>query len=185
MYLEDMNPYDSISILNDLNSNIADKDNTKIYFMSQNDFDFSPHTFSYFEERNMAKMINYNLDQLDWDIFLPILRPCITTTKGFDVFIKEIYKQKFPNLDGVLWLNDNMQTEINTIPVIGKRYYDNFGYIYNPAYAKKNFELEFTEVMKLTKQYFYVDNIYFKYLKIKLDDDHIYNMRKKFNFGLI
>jgi len=182
IYFEEINPYDLLLIVDDLYSNVVDKDSTTIYIMINNsDFTFE-YDFCYINETNIPKVINYNLDNLEWDIILPIFKPCITTTYGFDLKIKEIYKKKFPKFDGVLWLNDGVQKDINIYPVIGRKYYEKTGFIYNSIYKKKNFENEFTEIMKFSVKYYFVKDIYFKSLMMKSDDDNIYNMRKKFNF---
>jgi hypothetical protein len=184
IYLDAINPHDLMRILDLLNTNITDKD-TKIYLMSNIPVtDFKPYNFCYLNETNIPKMINYNLDNLDWDIVIPIFRPIVTFT-GFEVEIKKIYEEKFPKLDGVLQLNDGIKNMFNIFPVIGKNYYQKFGYIYNPNYKKTKFETEFHEIMKLTNKSFFVEKVYFKLLNIKSDDDNIYELRKKFNFGLI
>jgi hypothetical protein len=129
-------------------------------------------------------MINYKLDELDWDIVMPMLRPCLATMKGFDTQIKKLYSAKYPRLDGVLWLNDGVQKDINTFPVVGRLYYNDFDYIYNPIYTKKNFEKEFTEVNKLSKKVTFINSIFFKNLRFGPDDDKIYDLRRRNNFGL-
>lgn len=174
IYLDDINPYDLIQLLDMINSTISDKDNTKIYLMTNDSsFDFAPYDYFYSSETSIPKMINMNLDTIDWDIVLPIFNPVIAA-KGFDSITK-IYQNKFPNLDGVLLLNDQH-------PIIGKKYYEKFGYVYNPVYKKKNFEEEFFDILKQSDNIYFYDKTYFKNLDLKSDDDKIYEMRKKFNF---
>lgn len=183
VYFPNVNPYDLMTILEIINSNIVDKENTKICIMTdRDDFDFEPYSFYYLNE-SIPKMINYKLSELKWDIVMPIIRPSITN-RGFDNFIKKNYNENFPNLDGVLWLNDNNQTDINTYPVIGRKYYEHFSYIYNPVYNKTNFEKEFTDVLKIKNTYHFVNKICIKPIIMKLDDDNIYELRKKINFEL-
>jgi hypothetical protein len=184
IFLPDTNPYNISMLLDDLNTNIVDKDFTKIHLMLNDpNFEFDICDFTYLNCDNTVTMINHNLDQLDWDIVLPIFRNCIATTNGFDSHIKDIYLENFPNLDGCLWLDSNCK-DINMFPIIGRKYYEKFNYIYNPIYTKRNFEKEFSEVLKLTNQYFFVEEKYFREIKIELDDDNIYQLRKKVNFEL-
>ena len=176
IYLENLNPYDLVQLLDAISNSISDKENTKIYLMTNDpNFDFEPYEYCYLPENSITKMINHNLDVLDWDIVFPIYKPCILA-KNFD-HITSVYKDKFPELDGVLLLND-------IHPIIGRKYYENFGYVYNPIYKRKNFEEEFITVLKQSNKIQFYDKFYFKMLDLKLDDDNIYEMRKKFNFGL-
>lgn len=178
-YFENINSYNIMNILDLLNSNMKD---SHICITSNIDFNFEPYKYYYFNDTSIPNMINYKLSELHWDILLPIYKP-IVSLPNFDIDIKNIYNQYFPNLDGVLWLNDGVQKEINTLPIIGRKYYDKFGYIYNPIY-KTNFEKEFTDVSNILNKSKFIDKIYLKELNIKSDDDNIYELRKKFNFGL-
>jgi hypothetical protein len=185
IFIREMNPYDICQILGALNSVIEDKNNTKIILMTNDStFDFEPYEYYYLPEYNIQKMINYKLDEFEWDIVLPLFRPIIAT-KNFDTLIKNLYKQKFENLDGVLWINDDIQSDLAILAIVGRRYYEKFGYIYNPVYFKKNFEEEFTEILKINKKYYYYDKTtIFKILPLKLDDDNIFDFRKKINFEI-
>lgn len=185
VFIDDINSYDLIHILDVLKSQIVDKKNTSIYITSNDiSFDFENYDFSYLTKINITSMINYKLNELEWDIVLPILRPCIVKY-GFDSLIKKLYKENFPDLDGVLWLNTGEKDDIIKFPVVGKKYYNRFGYLYNPAYNKKYFEEEFAFVAKYYKKVFFIENILIKNLPVIFDDDKIYELRKKFNFGLV
>jgi hypothetical protein len=183
IYIREMNPYDLLQILGALESVVCEKDNTKIVIMTNDStFDFDHYEYYYSSDTNIQKMINYKLDELEWDIILPIFRPFIAT-RNFDSIIKKLYEEYFKNLDGVLWVNDNVQHEVATFPIIGRKYYEKFGYVFNSIYNKKNFEEEFTEILKLNKKYHYYDKTtMFKILPLKLDDDNIFDFRKKINF---
>lgn len=175
--IDNVNFYDLEQIVNALNSSVSDN-NTKIVITTNDEkVKFDLFEINYLKEINIPKLINYNLENLEWDILLPITKPLILS-KGFDSNIKPQYK--FEDLDGVLLLNfDN-----NVLPVIGRKYYENFGYIYNPVYKRKNFENEFYEVLKINKKSISTNNIRFKFIELKSDDDNIYDLRKKINFNL-
>jgi hypothetical protein len=175
IYWNDINPYDLMQILDVINSKITDKESVKIYLMTNDiTFDFEPYEFFYSSETSIPKMINMNLDIIDWDIVIPIYKPSVIA--GFDKIIKR-YSELFPNLDGVLLLND-------TYPVIGKKYYEKFKYVYNPVYKYKHFDDEFMEVAKKLNKLNFLDNIPLKILDLKSDDNNIYEMRQRLNFGL-
>ena len=179
IYLDKINIYDLEQLVLTLNSSIEDKDNTNIYIMTNTLKHKLEFETCYLDEHKIQIMINHNLSELEWDLVLPIMYPYIIS-KGFDTQIKDIYKQKFKNTEGVLFLSNDKG---NNLTAIGREYYEKFGHIYNPIYTNKNFENEFIDIMKLTNKY-YEDNLRFKIIEIKTDDDNIYEMRKKMNFGI-
>lgn len=181
IFLEDINLYDFEQIINALDGSITDKENTNIYIMYNNSkFKFRFESF-YMKEIHIPKLINHNLNNLNWDIVLPIINPLIIT-KGFDTTIKNIYKQKFDNFDGVLVLNNE---HCDKLPIIGKNYYKEFNYIYNPVYVKKNYLNEFYDILLFKDKYQNTSDIKFKFIELKHDDDNIYELRKKTNFSLL
>jgi hypothetical protein len=115
------------------------------------------------------------------DIIIP-LTDIYDFEEGFDNKIREAYKQHFPKMDGVLLLQN--EDESITIPVIGKNYVKEFGYIYNPIYTTDVAEKEFLDVLKLKQKYVIIKDILFNRVELVREDDKIYEFRKKFNFGL-
>ena len=180
IYFDDINLYDIEQLLGIFKKTINNSGTTKIY-LTTNDLNLENYDFSYLNKINVPSMINYKLDELDWDIVLPITRPCIISY-NFDNIIKKKYEEKFNDLDGVLLLND-AGSDIK-YPVVGRKYYDRFGYLYNPAYNKKNYEEEFIDILNINNKVYYLDGIV-KTIPLKSDDDNIYEMRKKLNFGII
>ena len=175
IFLDELNPYDLDQIIELLNSNT--NEDTEICIMTnESEVNYEPYRYYYLSDVNIPKMINYKLDEIDWDIILPIFKPCITI-KGVDSVIRKLYTDKFKNLDGILSLNDEFF-------VIGKNFYKKLGYLYNPAYNKKNFENELVEISKLSNKYSLFKQPIMKVLSLKSDDDKIFELRKKFNFSL-
>jgi hypothetical protein len=65
----------------------------------------------------------------------------------------------FADTDGILWVNDGTQGEnLNTISIMGRKMYDSFGYLYNPAYKSLFCDTEFTDLCKgpLASKYTYI-----------------------------
>ena len=62
----------------------------------------------------------------------------------------------YPNTDGVLWFNDgNQGNRLNTLCILGKKYYERFNYIYHPDYTSLWADNEFMDVANLlNKQIF-------------------------------
>jgi hypothetical protein len=92
-----------------------------------------------------------------WDILLLASDDMRPKVKGYDDIIRNNMKNNFLNTDGVLWFNDGyMKDRLNTLCILGKKYYERFGYIYHPDYKSVYADNEFTEVSKILKrvQYF-------------------------------
>jgi hypothetical protein len=92
-----------------------------------------------------------------YDILLLASDDMIPEVKGYDRIIREKMIQYYPDTDGVLWFNDGFQKDrLNTLSILGKKYYDRFGYIYHPSYKSLWCDNEFTEVAtKLGKQTYF------------------------------
>jgi hypothetical protein len=180
---KDLNIYDILNLADEITAQIAQPKLTEIVITVPRQPIDTKYRLDISQENGNANLINSHLDNYKWDILLPIIEP-FTPFPKFDDNICELYQKFYPTLDGVLWLNDGVQKNICTLPVIGRKYYEEFGYVYNPAYSVKNFDKEFTEILKLKKAYTYVNDVFFGKKIITLDDDNIYQFREKYHFGL-
>jgi hypothetical protein len=113
--------------------------------------------FAYFFGESKTKMqaINADVDKVNgWDILLLASDDMIPIIKGYDSIIRNDMNNNFKDTDGVLWYNDGGQNDINTLCILGKKYYERFNYIYNPEYISLWCDNEFTDVsLKLKKCY--------------------------------
>jgi hypothetical protein len=134
-----------------------------------------------------------------WDILLNISDDQEPITKGYDNIIRNLMPD---NLDASLWLFDGRNRSVNTQEIIGRKYYERFGYIYHPSYKSLYCDNESTEVAQiLGKQiksskciirhihpFFYrnmkYDALYLKNDLYKQEDKANYLQRKAINFGL-
>jgi hypothetical protein len=181
--IKNLNTYDVLTIADEINAQLSQPQLTEVVISTpRQPIDVKYHS-DISIETSSARLINSNLDKYKWDIVLPITEPFIPLP-NFDDKIREQYQKAYPALNGVLWLNDGAQQAICTLPVIGRKYYEEFGYVYNPAYANKNFDKEFTEVLKIKKSYTYINDALFTKKIIIPDDDNIYQFREKHHFGL-
>ena len=147
--------------------------------------------------------VNRDIDVSDdWDIILLASDDMIPQIVGFDTIIINLMKQKYPDTDGILFFNDGFQKDkLNTLCILGKKYYNRFGYIYYPEYKSTWCDNEFMFVGKiLNKQTYYPtviikhehpdwgygsnDEIHFKNLKNLNYDRDLFYYRQKNNFFL-
>lgn len=120
----------------------------------------------YFFGNNDSKIsaINADIPEDDWDILVLVSDDMIPEVAGFDNIIREKMTEHYPDLDGVLWFFDGWRRDLNTLCILGRKYYDRFGYIYHPAYKSFWCDAEFTEVAaKLGKQTF-IDQVIIRHL---------------------
>ena len=147
--------------------------------------------------------VNRDIDKVNnWDILLLASDDMIPKIKGYDEIIINKMKDIYPNTDGVLWFNDGFKkSELNTICILGKRYYEKFNYIYYPEYKSTWCDNEFMTVANLLGKQTYFDDVIIKHEHPdwgygKQDEIHkknyqdlnydtnLYNNRKKINFEL-
>lgn len=106
--------------------------------------------------------INRDLEKVnfDWDILLLASDDMIPEIKGYDETIIESMKLYFPDTDGVLWFNDGYAgNKLNTLCILGKKYFERFNYIYYPEYKSVWADNEFTDVSICLKKYKYFGNV--------------------------
>jgi len=111
--------------------------------------------------KNKIEAINADMEEFDdFDVVLLASDDMIPQIQGYDDMIRENMKKYFPDTDGVLWFFDGNRRDLNTLCILGKKYYDRFGYIYHPGYKSFYCDNEFTQVAnRLGKQQFIEDVI--------------------------
>ena len=111
----------------------------------------------YFYGNSKTKMqaINADMENVNgWDIVLLASDDMVPVENGYDEIIRQDMTAHFNDTDGVLWYNDGGQNNINTLCILGKKYYERFGYIYHPDYISLWCDNEFTDVsVNLNKVY--------------------------------
>lgn len=158
--------------------------------------------YYYGNSKTKIEAINANMDNEEFDMLILASDDMIPLQVGYDESMRSHLFGKFPDGDGVLQINDGRQGErLNTLCIMGKKYYDRFGYIYNPEYTSIYADNEFTDVSRLLNRVIYVDytpvrhywvsytgideltirNESKEYYRI---DEEVYKRRKSNNFGL-
>lgn len=104
--------------------------------------------------RDMKEVHKYDIILLASDDMIPI-------KKGYDQIIRNKMKEYYPDTDGVLFFNDGHRgSSLNTLSILGKKYYDRFGYIYHPSYKTEYCDNEFMEVAdRLGRQHYFEETI--------------------------
>ena len=158
--------------------------------------------FTFGVSKSKVDAINRDLyGKHDWDIILLASDDMIPQVKGYDKIIIDNMKKYYPDTDGVLWFNDGNQGEkLNTLSILGKKYFDRFGYIYYPEYKSTWCDNEFMDVANILKKQTYFQDVIIKHehpdwgygyrdiihqenLKNELHDKSLYEKRKKINFN--
>ncbi len=123
--------------------------------------------------------INADIPNDDWDILVLISDDMIPEVAGFDDIIRQKMMKHFPDTDGVLWFFDGWRRDLNTLCILGRKYYDRFGYIYHPDYKSFWSDAEFTEVATALDKQVFIDQVIIRHLHpdIVMQDEATY---KKF-----
>jgi hypothetical protein len=114
---------------------------------------------------NKIHAINRDIENYqNWDIVLLASDDMIPQVKGYDKIIVDKMKELYPDTDGVLFFNDGFKkNELNTLCILGKKYYERFNYIYNPEYRSTWCDNEFTQVANILKKQTYIDEVIIKH----------------------
>jgi hypothetical protein len=117
-------------------------------------------TMFYGNNKSKIEAINADLDNVDFDILLLASDDMIPVVKGYDTIIRNNMFKLYPDTDGILWFNDGYQgNKLNTLCILGKKYYDRFGYIYNPEYISVWSDNEFMDVGNILEKQTYFDEV--------------------------
>lgn len=122
---------------------------------------FKNITYVYGDSHSKIHAINRDIDMIeDWDIVLLASDDMIPKVKGYDNIIRNKMKENYPDTDGVLWFNDgHMGNKLNTLCILGKKYYDRFNYIYQPEYKSVWSDNEFMLVGNILKKQTYFEDV--------------------------
>jgi hypothetical protein len=126
---------------------------------------FKNTTFVFGDSKSKIDAVNRDIDiNGDWDIILLASDDMIPNVKGYDEIIINKMKEFYPDTDGVLWFNDGFQgKKLNTLCILGKKYYERFGYIYHTDYKSTWCDNEFMDVANLLDKQTYIDDVIIKH----------------------
>jgi hypothetical protein len=123
---------------------------------------------TYFFGTSTSKIDAVNRDinkfEKEWSILLLASDDMVPQIKGYDNLIRLKMNEHFGDTDGVLWFNDGFQgNRLNTLCILGKKYYERFGYIYFPQYKSCFCDNEFMEVANVLGKQKYFEEVIIKH----------------------
>jgi hypothetical protein len=145
-------------------SNLNNQDYFILVSCDENDITMLNHHFKYQGNpkikfvygisKNKIDAINRDFEHLpkEWDILVNMSDDMVFTQRGFDDVLRNDFSGDY---DLCLHYPDGYRTDLITMSILGKNYFDRFGYIYHPAYASLWCDNEQTEVAKLLNKYKY------------------------------
>lgn len=103
--------------------------------------------------------VNRDIPTKNWDILLLASDDMIPQVKGYDKIIRDKMLEFFPDTDGVLWFNDGNRKDLNTLSILGIKYYQRFNYIYYHEYKSLWADNEFMTVANLLGKQKFFDEV--------------------------
>lgn len=154
-------------------NNLSDKENF-LFLLTLDEDDLTMNNETIIEKLNSYPNMNYifgtsnskieavnrdlNEFNKEWDILVLLSDDMVPVYNGFDEIIRNCFDINFPDSDGVTWFNDGFQkNKLNTLCILGKKYYKRFNYIYHPSYKSLFCDNEFTIVANILGKQKYFD----------------------------
>ena len=144
----------------------CDNDDEKMNNMAVIDRIRSYRNSDVFIWNNHSKVeaINNGIPPDGYDIILLASDDMIPVVRGYDKIIRDLFIKYFPDTDGVVWFNDGLQEDrLNTLCILGRKYYQRFGYIYQTSYKSLFADNEFTIISKKNGKYVYIKDVIIKH----------------------
>ena len=118
--------------------------------------------FAYGSSKCKIEACNANLDlvrKLNPDIIMLASDDMLPIVSGYDDIICQTMGKHYPDTDGVLHFNDGFSgsDKLITLSILGRKYFERFGYIYHPEYKSVFSDDEFTQVARLLNKVIYID----------------------------
>lgn len=111
------------------------------------------HHIFFSDNKTKIQACNANMNQIDyqWDIVVLVSDDMIPTVQGYDDVIRNHMLASFPDTNGILWFHDGHQAEkLNTLCIYGRKFYEEYGCIYQPEYKSLFCDTELTDLCRTT-----------------------------------
>ena len=109
--------------------------------------------YHYGNSTTKIEACNANMEGETFDVLLLISDDMALQQVNYDDIIYEAYEETFPDYSGGIKFSDGLRRDIlMTLPIIGWKVYEKWGYIYNPEYTSVYCDTEQTEVLLRTKK---------------------------------
>lgn len=100
----------------------------------------------------------------DWEIVLLLSDDMICKTKGWDTIISQDMQEMYPDTDGLLFYNDGHTGDaLNTLTIMGRKYFERFGYLYHPSYKSLWCDNELMDVGYILGKQKYDERVLFEH----------------------
>jgi hypothetical protein len=110
--------------------------------------------------KSKVDAINADLDDEEFDILIYIQDDLTPTYDGYDDLIVSQFEKSEYGLDCMLhFQTPRWSDSLDIYCVLGKKYYDRFGYVYHPSYKSLFCDDEYTEVSKILKRNVFIRGI--------------------------
>lgn len=158
-------------------------------------------SYRYGESAGKIRAINRDIPDEPWDIVVSTADDMVPLEAGWDAGIVRDLYEAFPDTDGAINYNTDPRLDekgfhtLITLPVIGRRLYDRFGYIYHPDYRSEWCDNEQTEVFETMGRLRHIDRrpivhkwsenldaLMARNMSEGIADREIYNRRKTLGF---
>jgi hypothetical protein len=127
---------------------------------------------------------NAHVADRDWDILMVTSDDMVPEVFGYDRVIVERMSRFFPDTDGVLHFNDGYTRDtLNTLPILGRRYFERFGYVYHPSYRSLWADNEYLDVARLLDRVAYFDEVIIRHehhANVGVTPDSVYDRNQVF-----
>jgi len=114
----------------------------------------------------------------DYDIVMQPSDDFICLVDGWDKRVVEEL-EAFDEYDGVAWFYDGHQPNIDTMCILGRKYYERFNYIYYPEYRTFWADNEFTEVADRLDRLVFSREVLFEHRHPDWTHSHGYSGQKQ------
>jgi hypothetical protein len=118
-------------------------------------------TFS--ENKTKHEAVNKGIANHSFDILLLASDDMLPIVDGYDEIIINDMKKYFPDTDGALFYPDGNRRDLNTLQIMGRKYFDRFGYVYRQEYLSFYGDTEFQAVAEILGKLQFVDNCIIKH----------------------
>jgi hypothetical protein len=141
-------------------------------------------TIKYGDHKSKIEAVNADLNSKDFQIILLASDDMTPVVEGYDDIIINKMTSTFPDFDGIVWFNDGVQgNRLNTLCILGFKYYNRFGYIYNPEYKSLWCDAEFTQVGNMLGKQKYFDQVIIRHdhhSVTGIGNDELYNSNERY-----
>jgi hypothetical protein len=133
------------------------------------------------ENKNKIQAINSHIPDSGWDVLLLASDDMWPEVRGYDTIIRRYMEEYFPDTDGVLHFNDGIHGNmLNTLAILGKKYYDRFGYIYHPKYKSVYADNEFDLISRRLGKCRYFDQMIISHKRKEIKKDRLHKINHRY-----